>query len=126
MFQIPGEMGLTPNQWTSFNAQIKTLASNWMDLLTASEADTKKGLFTEKVGEHLRERIIYGGGKAMVENDTVLFDLTFYLEKKGLTKTTTYKLALRMLKEATDRRNKPGTDVRRVDAQAYWFQFWKW
>lgn len=42
-----------------------------------------------------------------------------------------HELARRMLKEANDRRrigfwSDPGTEVRRVDSQAWWFQVWKW
>jgi hypothetical protein len=55
----------------------------------------------------------------------------YYLRAKNRANTDTYAFARRMLKEANDRRrvgfwSDPGTEVRRVDSQAWWFQFWKW
>ncbi|MEO5645299.1 MAG: hypothetical protein ABIQ40_18555 [Bacteroidia bacterium] len=118
--------GLAPNQVESIRSQLKILGQNWEDLYTTAENDNKKGLFTELIFKHLKDRIQYGGGKAIEETDTVLFDISFYLAIKELTTTDTFKFVKRLLREATDRRNTPGKKVSRVDAQAYWIQFWKW
>ncbi len=120
------ENGLAPNQVESIKTQLRVLGQNWEDLYTTANNDNIKGLFTEPIFKHLKDRIQYGGGKAIEETDTVLFDISFYLAKKELTNTDTYKFVKRLLREATNRRNTPGQKVRRVDAQAYWIQFWKW
>ena len=62
----------------------------------------------------------------MVENDTVLFDIYFYMMQKDLENTSTFAFVSRMLREARDRRNRPGTKARRVDKDASFYQVWKW
>jgi len=123
--------GLAPNQQVVYNNQIGTLQQNWTDLEGELDADDAAGILPAVDYNHLYGRIQYALFTAFLHNDTVLGDILYYLQAKALTDSRTYRLARRMLKEANDRRQQgfwanAGTEVRRVDSQAWWFQFWKW
>lgn len=129
---IPGpkgekdDTGLAPNQVENMKAQAATLKANWTSLGAIALQEHKDKKIPDDVYEHVKERIRYASGKVLMETDTVLFDVTVYLEQKKLTKTGTFKYIERLLAEATDRRNNHGTFARLVDPGAYFFQFWKW
>lgn len=126
--QIVNE-GLTQNQLDSLGEQAAILDANWEDLqgicreeyAELGEQDDEKPFM-----KHVRDRIPYGGGASLKETDTVLFDLYFYMVQKNLEYTATFRYLRRMLREARDRRNSPETKARRIEKDAYFFQFWKW
>jgi hypothetical protein len=123
--------GLAGNQLTFLKRQIQTIRDNWNDLAAIALADRQSGSLTLTQANHVDSRIRYSLSTAFVHNDTVLGDLMYYLRAKNRANTDTYAFARRMLKEANDRRrvgfwSDPGTEVRRVDSQAWWFQLWKW
>ena len=121
--------GMAKNQLDSLEEQNKILYDNWVDLLDICEKEhgqVKEGATEKKQLAHVKERITYGGFLSKTETDTVLFDIYFYMVQKNLESTATFKFAKRMLREAKDRRNKPGTKARRVEKDAYAFQLWKW
>jgi len=126
-----GPSGLAPNQLLSLQQQVRTIDDNWTDLDGEAQADLASGDFTQQEHAHVAGRIQYAQATAFVHNDTVLGDLMYWLMARGLDDTRTYAFARRILKEANDRRRNgfwsaPGTEVRRVDSRAWWFQFWKW
>jgi hypothetical protein len=121
--------GLTQNQLNSVGKQVATLNANWTDLIDICEEEYREidqDDDEKPFMKHVRERIIYGGGASLKETDTVLFDTHFYMVQKDLEHTATFSFVRRMLREARDRRNTPGTLARRVEKDAYLFQFWKW
>jgi len=124
-----GLEGLTHNQSASLGRQVAILNANWGDLMSICDEDYNNmdaDDASKAHMKHVKERVVYGGGASLKETDTVLFDLNFYMVQKDLEYTATFKFARRMLHEAYDRRNTPGTLARRVDKEAYLFQFWKW
>lgn len=121
--------GLTQNQLNSVGEQVATLNANWNDLVSICDEEYGEIGERERIKpfmRHVQERIVYGASKSLTETDTVLFDAYFYMVQKRLEHTNTFGFVSRMLREARDRRNTPGTKVRRVDRGAYFFQFWKW
>lgn len=123
--------GLAPNQQTALVRQIQTLDDSWTDLQAEAQADFASGELTAPEHAHVHGRIQYALATSFVHNDTVLGDIMYWLLARNQEDTRTYAFARRMLKEANDRRrngfwSNPGTEVRRVDSRAWWFQFWKW
>jgi hypothetical protein len=123
--------GLAPNQLLAAQNQRQTLINNWNDLDAEALVDSNAGTLTAGQYAHISGRIQYAGATSDLHNETVLGDIMYYLLANNLENCRTYKFAKRMLKEANDRRqngfwSNQGTNVRRVDRQAWWFQFWKW
>jgi hypothetical protein len=58
--------------------------------------------------------------------ETVLTEMMMYLAAEGKQKTKTYRFMSRMLKEAIARRRKGGTEVSKVDPNAWFYEVWKW
>ncbi|MGE3960120.1 MAG: hypothetical protein AB7F65_00390 [Dehalococcoidia bacterium] len=126
-----GPSGLAANQLLALQNQIQTLDDNWTDLEGEAQADLANGDLTAGEHAHVDGRIQYALATSFVHNDTVLGDIMYWLLARGLEDTRTYAFARRMLNEANDRRRvgfwaNPDTEVRRVDSQAWWFQFWRW
>ena len=121
---VAGSSGLPLNQERSYRRQKAVVERNWLDLV--AEFELERAAFPPAVADHVAGRIAYAGSTAHVHNETVLGDLMYYLVARGLTGSRTFRFARRMLREANARRAAPGTDVRVVDRDAWWFQFWKW
>lgn len=123
--------GLAQNQLQALQRQITTVDNNWNDLEAIAQNDLNRGNLPPALHAHVYGRIQYARATTFVHNDTVLGDVVYYLLAHNLANLDTYAFARRMLKEANDRRrnglwSNPGTEVRRVDSRAWWFQFWKW
>jgi hypothetical protein len=124
--------GTTANQDVSLNAQTATLASNWQDLDAEVQADDADQVFTAAQLQHITMRTGYAVFlQPESHNETVLGDLLYWMQSQGLTDTRTYRFARRMLREANDRRrnglwSRAGTEVRRVDRNAAWYNIFAW
>ena len=93
-------------------AQKKILEDNWEKLYNLLLSE--KNVIKNQYFNHLKNRIGYGEYMNFIENDTVTFDMVYYMEVKNLKNTNTYLLALKMLKEATKRRNTKGKMVQSI------------
>lgn len=107
---------LSENQVVSVRTQLGALRQNWQTLRNILDAEKKQNpqMFTDEQSSHLENRIRYGEGSTVIENDTVLFDMAYYLEKKGFSRSRTFLYVKRMLQEARTRRNKKGKNARVV------------
>ncbi|HWL34896.1 MAG TPA: hypothetical protein VNQ77_01760 [Frankiaceae bacterium] len=111
-------------QAASYRRQKAVIERNWADLRTLFEGEEDQ--FTAPQLAHVTRRLDYAEASAHQHNETVLGDLMYWLAANGHAATRTYRFAARMLREANDRRARPGTEARVVDRDAWWFQFWKW
>ncbi len=109
--------------------QIAVLRQNLDDLDEIARTDTT---LPNQVRDHIRDqRYPYASVLAWFEYDSVLSDIMMYMQLNNVpTNSPTFKFVRRLVKEAQDRRLKrPLWSIkraRRVDRNAWWFQFWKW
>ena len=103
-----------PERQIFFDRQFLVLRSNWIKLDELLNADKDNKLIADKQFDHLEWRIGYGSTDPTLENDTVLFDLVFYMSAYGVEDTKTFAFAEKMLKECTERRKQPGKEAEKL------------
>jgi hypothetical protein len=108
-------LGMSKGQKDSLFQQRKTIEANWLLLEKTLKAES--GDIPQDQYDHILKRISYGGSQPWVENDTALFDLTYYMEAKRLEYTNTYEIAVALLNEARTRRNLPFKGKNKVQSR---------
>lgn len=128
--QLPPGLATPAAVGAEVAAQENRLVQNLNDAIAVAAGDATLAGFPGLQAHIINRLTNYSLLNPDVHYDTVLADLMAYMQLNGATNGPTFKFIRRMVKESTDRRlNAPwwGTKrTRRVDRNAWWFQFWKW